>query len=282
MTENMTTITTATASTPAPAPLLVPLRSAQQAMQHRRRPRHPLVAIRHGERTFTLACHNRQDLFYRRWHQRRIFYELDLLQSIARLDRHGVYLDIGAHVGNHSIFFANFCPCESLIAVEPRLETFRILDYNLRRNLRSDTTDWIALQFAVGRENGQYVELAPINPHNSGDSEVAGIVPSGNTITPPSNAAEPQPDRAATRTLDHITDCWSYNKIAVIKIDVQGMEAAVLDGGTTTISCDKPAIAIEATTAEEYAAIESRLKPIGYRVIFKTQKRPRSFLWVAD
>ncbi len=38
------------------------------------------------------------------------FYEPDLLDFIASRGLSGVYVDIGAHIGNHTVFFAEECP----------------------------------------------------------------------------------------------------------------------------------------------------------------------------
>ena len=50
-------------------------------------------------------------------------YEYDLLWAIAEKAPEGIYFDVGAHVGNHTSFFALECPSTKVIAVEPHQET---------------------------------------------------------------------------------------------------------------------------------------------------------------
>ena len=47
------------------------------------------------------------------------FYEPALLGAIQALARTGTYVDVGAHVGNHTVFFAECCQASCVIAVEP-------------------------------------------------------------------------------------------------------------------------------------------------------------------
>src|SRR5688572_17523271 len=66
---------------------------------------------------------------------RRQFYELDLLQEIAaRVPWHtGSAIDVGANIGNHSVFFAKILG-KSVVAIEPQEEALRILHEDIRLN----------------------------------------------------------------------------------------------------------------------------------------------------
>ena len=71
-------------------------------------------------------------------------------------------------------------------------------------------------------------------------------------------------------TLDNQVRTWrsshsSKPVIVVMKIDVEGMEAAVLNGASTTIDTYRPHIFAEAATNSELVTIESILKKRGYQ-----------------
>lgn len=52
--------------------------------------------------------------------------------------------------------------------------------------------------------------------------------------------------------------------VTAIKIDVEGMELDVLDGAETLIKKDKPLLAIEAASSEDYMKLESFIKRNDY------------------
>ena len=74
---------------------------------------------------------------YRKDHITRAFkrghyYEQEFLQMIAETcSSSGVFVDVGAFVGNHSLFFARHCRPVQVIAFEPFPETFDLLQYNV-------------------------------------------------------------------------------------------------------------------------------------------------------
>ena len=47
--------------------------------------------------------------------EKKEFYELKLLEKIRYLNIKGVYIDVGAHHGNHSIYFDKFCKSEKVV-----------------------------------------------------------------------------------------------------------------------------------------------------------------------
>ena len=62
------------------------------------------------------------------------FYERDELTLIEQHFRGGVFVDVGANVGNHTVFAAKALQAEKVICFEPNPEALRILDLNLRLN----------------------------------------------------------------------------------------------------------------------------------------------------
>jgi FkbM family methyltransferase len=62
------------------------------------------------------------------------------------------------------------------------------------------------------------------------------------------------------RRLDDVVS----DRIALIKIDVEGMEPAVLEGGRDLITRSRPVIFAEAGTGPEYAAVCRVMRRLGY------------------
>src|SRR5262245_34153210 len=85
------------------------------------------------------------------------FYERAMLEAIKDLNLEGIYVDAGAHVGNHTVYFAQECPSTKVIAVEPSPDSYRCLQLNATRNVfRSPAIE--LHQCSVG-EDGQQVRV---------------------------------------------------------------------------------------------------------------------------
>lgn len=125
----------------------------------------------------------------------------------------GVLVDVGANIGTHSIFYAEF---GHVHAFEPNPIAFECLKYNLRN---SDATLY---NLAVGAQPG----TISMSPQKDGNPGAMYTVPG---------------DEIPVITLDslHLEECH------YIKIDAEGDEIAVLSGAMNTIYRCKPFICIE-------------------------------------
>ncbi|MEH6552215.1 MAG: FkbM family methyltransferase [Pseudomonadales bacterium] len=184
------------------------------------------------------------------------FYELDLLEHIRLLkpffyskSYKNVVIDIGANIGNHSLFFSSFL-ADHLIAIEPNPHVLPIL----RRNLSKNIDNYTLLEHGVGEKEGTGTLVLP-DAHNIGGARIDLQSNTGNI---------------SISTLDSAFSSWKENEcepisLALIKIDVEGMEPQVLKGAENTIAEYKPHIFAEAATKEELHRISSYLNPLGYR-----------------
>lgn len=68
------------------------------------------------------------------------YYEDDLLKAIRNLRPVGVYVDVGAHIGNHTVFFAKECSPDHVIAIEPDSDNIEFLLQNVRANNLTNVT----------------------------------------------------------------------------------------------------------------------------------------------
>jgi FkbM family methyltransferase len=71
---------------------------------------------------------------YGQWERGR-FYELDLLQHWLSLPAPHLYIDVGAHAGNHTVWAGLAWPQTRILAFEPHPEAFELLIGNAAANL---------------------------------------------------------------------------------------------------------------------------------------------------
>ena len=165
------------------------------------------------------------------------FYECDQLAVHQTLiPRRSRILDLGANVGNHSIYYALVCEAESVVAVEPNSRACRLFSQTLKWN-RIDTIDFHA-SVAVGAGNGWAVlDQTEALHHNLG----------GTSITVVSDQCQ---DSIPVLTGDAILD---GREVDFIKIDVEGSELQALVGLQRTIYMQAPVLAVEVMPANRSA-----------------------------
>lgn len=186
------------------------------------------------------------------------FYEIDLLNyihtlkpSICDSSHLNIVLDVGANIGNHSVFLCAFV-ADHLIAIEPNPEVLP----QLRRNLSSNVSNYSLYECAVGEEAGRGSMMIPENM--------------GNNIGAAQVDLQSQDSDIEISTVDAVFANWRNNQqppvsVALMKIDVEGMEPKVLQGAKTTIAEFKPHIIVEAPSKQEFNQIYDFLKPLGYK-----------------
>jgi FkbM family methyltransferase len=188
------------------------------------------------------------------------FYEHELLEKIASLNLKGVYVDVGAHIGNHSMFFANCCPATKVISLEPNPDTFKVLQLNQKRS----PIEHVVMNIAAGDRPGT-ISINDFDARNSG----ATVVMMGEDIP--------------IMPLDHVLDFDNNANpdVAFIKMDVEGMEYKALLGAVNTISTCHPAITTECWKEAELAKIRTFLGGMGYKEAGKYCLSP-TYLWIWD
>jgi FkbM family methyltransferase len=177
------------------------------------------------------------------------FYEIDLLDHLRRYGpRGGLWIDVGANIGNHSVYFGKYT-ADSVLSIEPHPDTFEMLKATLEANgIRCNTVNC-----AAGAAEGTATLSLP-----------AGLEDNSGSFTIMSGGSDAVEVRV--RTLDDILRIATL-PIRLIKIDVEGAEPSVLDGAQETISQHRPDIVVEAHTDELLNEVNKRLLPFGYRNI---------------
>jgi FkbM family methyltransferase len=166
--------------------------------------------------------------------------ELRRLTSLLR-PGDGV-IEVGAHVGSMTLGFAKAVgPAGFVHAFEPQKGLFGLLCANVALNGLDQVQP---VQALAGAQAGwRSLPAAAGAPGNLGAVSFVGQ----------SLTSVGGPDRAAQVTLDG----WfaELDRLRLIKIDVEGMEAEVLAGGTALIRRLRPIIQAECTTAEGFDAL---------------------------
>lgn len=186
-----------------------------------------LIEVRRGDRAIRFRpCGGRIEAHLRR----NEFYEQPMLDYIEALALPGLYADIGAYVGTHAIFFAAFCPASRVLAFEPRP---RILEH-LRHNVDVN-------------QLGDRIEVHPFGLSDQNESVRMKL--DGERIS------------LDCRPLDEVV----AEPVALMKLDVEGMEARVLAGAAGLLERSRPLLFAEAQDDAALADLLRPLAPYGYQ-----------------
>jgi FkbM family methyltransferase len=188
------------------------------------------------------------------------FYEMEMLLDVrSRLFFAKCAVDVGAHVGNHSVFFALALGMRTL-AFEPNPDSFALLEANIAANGLGDTC--VLRKAGVGRHGGKArlvldgtgknSSAVKLEDDDDGDVEIVTL--------DESLRSEPQVD--------------------VIKIDVEGWESRVLQGASETIGRHRPILYVE-TLESNFAPVRLFLGAMRY-VCWKRFNYTPTFLFLPE
>jgi FkbM family methyltransferase len=153
--------------------------------------------------------------------------ELNLIIDFLKQENliHGIALDVGANIGNHSLFFDEYF--DSVESFEPHPLTFKLLQLNTR----------------LGND---------ISVHNFGASDFEELLTlynqsysfGGASLHPHATHGVLERNQVLLKPLDSLPHLFHRN-IGLIKIDVEGHELSVLKGCVNLIKKNKPVILFE-------------------------------------
>lgn len=163
------------------------------------------------------------------------------------LPERGTVLDIGANFGAHTFAFARAVgPKGAVIAVEPQWALFAMLCGSSQlQGARNVRARWCAM----GRE-ASTVHIPTMDYTKGGNFGGLALrdVTEGESV-----ACVP-------------LDAWNMDDVDFIKIDVEGMELDVLEGGRETIQRCRPVLSVEADREEQVPALLDWLRAADYRL----------------
>lgn len=170
--------------------------------------------------------------YIRSFWERGCFYEQDMLEYIAlECQQEGVFIDVGAANGNHSLFFSLFCKATQVFSFEPNKEHHK---YFLELMNANDCKNVTLSEFAVSSKKHK-------------ETVIYVLQESGQTRT----------GEAETTTLDEFIP--STLTISVIKIDVEGHELKVLQGAKQILAKHSPRLYIECLNSEQFNLVKNFL-----------------------
>ncbi|MGH6976862.1 MAG: FkbM family methyltransferase [Stellaceae bacterium] len=158
-------------------------------------------------------------------------------------------LDLGANMGAHTIYFAQAVGTTGcVVAFEPQRIIHQILCANVALNALPNV---VTHQACIGRAAGT-VLVPPLN--YGAENNIGGLTLGAST------AGEPVPQL----TLDSLALAHCH----FVKIDVEDMEAEVLEGGRATLTRHRPILYVENDREEKSAALIALLFELGYRLFW--------------
>jgi len=156
-----------------------------------------------------------------------------VLDDMKALKLKGRAVDVGGGVGNHALWLAIACGLQ-VETFEPRLH--EVVAANITLNGLADrvTLHQVALGAGAGAGRWSDKQRGQLNATPDGDVKIRSL------------------------------DSFAFDDVSLIKIDVEGMEMAVLHGALETIERHRPHIYAEAWDGEYLEEHRAFLKPLGY------------------
>lgn len=175
------------------------------------------------------------------WHNK-LYYEYPMLNYIRKIFRQGNAIDVGANIGNHSLFFSQFA--NKVYAFEPVSQNFKTFKRNIEENEISNIE---AYEAAISNEGG-YMSSELVH-HNMGMCHLRN-------------------DKNGNITAIRGDDL-NLENISLLKIDCENMSLSVLKSFEKTIEKNKPDLFIEADKK-----ILTYVKNKGWKIITQFNATP--------
>jgi FkbM family methyltransferase len=215
------------------------------------------VALAAGGQKFSLAFRRAEDHIARSIRSDGAFYESEMLWDIrSRLFFPKNAIDIGAHVGNHTVFLAGVLGAHCL-SFEPNASNFSLLRHNVERNGLQQLCTLRNAAVGATKGRGRAIDGAE---GNSGMARVERV---------------PDGDVPIVSIDDVVV---SGSQVDLLKIDVEGWELEVLRGGEGTLNKSRPVVYVE-TSAASFSAVRSLLSASRY-VCWKRFNPTPTFLFL--
>ena len=158
------------------------------------------------------------------------FFEVKFLDFVRNnFQKQKTIIDIGANIGNHSLYFSEFLDYDEIVCFEPFEKNVELLKLNLiGKNCR-------IMDYALSDSESEKIL------YNSQSNNFGGFSLHSYDGSKGENKSFIVKDKVVTKTLDSL----NLSNVTMIKIDVEGHENSVLNGGIETIKKNNPIIFIE-------------------------------------
>ena len=159
-------------------------------------------------------------------YRNKTFWEIRQLKIAKKcFPQNGFFVDVGAYVGNHSVYAAKFFGAKKIYAFEPQEAIIPILKKNISINRIDDKIEFFPVALT---EHVQKMSISRILPGTSSGTAY-GCDACGKTLGIP-------------------LDAYEIPCVDMLKIDVEGEEISVLRGAVKTIQRAHPIIWLEHAT----------------------------------
>ena len=195
-----------------------------------------------GEKDIELEVYDWDEILANHVRINGVFYEDETLSYLrANFPNQKTILDIGANIGNHTTFFAEFMNAEKIYAFEPHPMNFELLKRNMAKYHNVMCHDY-ALGETIKRMSIETVL------GNMGNVKVLESDSNGEIKMFP-------------------LDAFDFPDVTLIKLDVEGYEWGVLQGAIETIRRWHPVLVVETLNIlETYRIIRFLAFNFGYVV----------------
>jgi len=220
----------------------------------------PQIVYNYRKNNITIQGYSESDWIFSLIKKTKTFYEIDLLKYInfTLSQRQGCILDIGANIGNHSVYFGVIMQ-KKVICFEPNPPVFKIL----KENLKINKVNFEIYDIGLGSVNDTYSidDSHFATKNNIGAAKLSKC--DGGAIK--------------VKTLDSIYnnfDLGNNESIIGIKADIEGMESEMLKGAVETLKVYKPDLFLEINDKYNMDKIENILYPLGYQKLYSYAETP--------
>lgn len=178
------------------------------------------------------------------------FAEREELDHVKQYIKPGsVIADIGANIGNHTLYFAHYLSPLKIHSFEPQKTMFDILSKNCELNQLQDKVQ--LYNYCLGEREA----VACLNTYDLKNAGGASF-----TISDSSSGYK-------MITLDSL----KLDRLDFMKVDVEGYELNVLKGSEEAIKRCRPVIWCEALTEAHKNSLKQYLKTLGYSMSFLSE-----------
>jgi FkbM family methyltransferase len=180
------------------------------------------------------------------WQRREIESAVEVLSSAGRLPADSIFIDIGAHIGTHTVYALRTGRFTRAVAFEPEPRNARLLAMNIEANGLSQAV--IVVGKAAGAESG--TGALHLHPRNTGAHAMD---------VPPAIDADRALEVPIVRVEDELAALEiPIEKVGLVWIDAEGYEPQVLEGLKALIARSVP-ITFEFTPRRYGAQMKERL-----------------------
>ncbi len=201
----------------------------------------------------TITGYAEDDWIFTTIKNQQTFYEIDLLRYMrfALPKQQGVIFDVGANIGNHSVFFGSIMN-NKVVCFEPNPPIYQILQDNLSHN----NIEHLSFQIGLGTQKSQF---SIDDDHQGAQSNIGAAKLYHNSD-----------GEIRVEAMDDICDdiLKDNEHLVAIKADIEGMEAQMLKGAIKTLAKHQPDLFLEINEQVQMNDIKNILIPLGYKKLY--------------